>query len=195
MSSSVRKRDGSTSDITPSLRDNCGHEKTWITGGIAVLCPMAASSQMLNVKIVQRQNGQIQSTYAVAGHSCFNSNASANRSGLGDSVNCNGSGTTNTVTTAPHVVSYSVSGATYSLLLPDGRVAVVNCTAKFAEHFAGAAGNKRSCRMPINDDLQAEFKGKNAKLMWPVSLDGKKMELETYTILGIVPAQTQAQAQ
>jgi hypothetical protein len=40
--------------------------------------------------------------------------------------------------------------------------------------------------MPIVDDLQAEFKGKNAKLIWPVSLDGKKMESETYTILGVL---------
>jgi hypothetical protein len=150
---------------------------------------MAASCQLLNVKIIQRQNGQTQYTYAVAGHSTSTSNGNANCSGIGDSVNCNASGNTYTTTTAPHVVSYAVSGATYSLLLPDGRMAVVNCAAKFAEHFAGPAGNHRSCRMPINDDLQVDFKGKNAKLIWPVSLDGKKMESETYTILGIIPAQ------
>ncbi len=42
--------------------------------------------------------------------------------------------------------------------------------------------------MPIVDDIQADFKGKNAKLIWPASLDGKKKESETYTILGILPA-------
>ena len=145
---------------------------------------------VVELKIVQRQNGQTQYTYAVAGHSISTSNGNANCSGIGDSVNCNASGNTYTTTTAPHVVSYAVSGATYSAPeLPDGRVAVVNCAAKFAECFAGPIGNHRSCRQPINDDLQVEFKGKNAKLLWPVSLDGKKMESETYTILGIIPAQ------
>ena len=82
--------------------------------------------------------------------------------------------------------SFRVRGATYSLLLPDGRVAVVNCESKFAEHMAGAAGNKRSCRMPIVDDIQAEFNGDKAKLSWSVSLDGKKMASETYKILGVL---------
>ncbi len=41
--------------------------------------------------------------------------------------------------------------------------------------------------MPLVDDIQAEFKGKNAKLEWPVSLDGKKMESETYPILAVLP--------
>jgi hypothetical protein len=67
---------------------------------------------------------------------------------------------------------------------------VVNCVSKFAEHFAGAAGNHRSCRIPILDDIHAEFKGKDAKLFWPVSLDGKRLESETYKILAVLPAGT-----
>ena len=82
--------------------------------------------------------------------------------------------------------SFKVHGATFTLQLPDGRLAVVNCESKFAEHMAGPAGNHRSCRMPIIDHIQAEFKGDNAKLMWPVSLDGKKLQSETYKILGIL---------
>jgi len=152
-------------------------------------CAGIASAQMMDVKIIQRQNNETHYTYQVAGHSTSTSSGNANCNGSGSSVNCNGSSSTDTSTTAPQAISYSVSGATYSLLLPDGRVAVVNCLSKFAEHFAGPAGNKRSCRMPIVDDLQVEFKGKDAKLIWPVSLDGKKMESETYTILGILPKQ------
>jgi hypothetical protein len=41
--------------------------------------------------------------------------------------------------------------------------------------------------MPIIDDVNVEFKGKNAKIFWPVSLDGKKLESETYTILAVLP--------
>jgi hypothetical protein len=40
--------------------------------------------------------------------------------------------------------------------------------------------------MPLVDSIQADFDGDNAKLIWPVSLDGKKMQSETYKILGIL---------
>ena len=64
---------------------------------------------------------------------------------------------------------------------------VVNCESKFAEHFAGRAGNRRSCRMPLVDDIEAEFSGDKAKLKWSVSLDGKTTESETYKILAVLP--------
>jgi hypothetical protein len=86
---------------------------------------------------------------------------------------------TSGTSTPGHEVSCSVRGATYSLLLPDGRAAVVDCESKFAEHMAGPAGNKRSCRIPIVDDIQADFSGDKAKLSWPVSLDRKKTASET----------------
>jgi hypothetical protein len=146
--------------------------------------PMAA--QNLSVKIIQRQTSETGYTYQVAGHTNSLSDASANCSGNSSNVNCSASGSTNTTYTAPMIHSYNVTGATFSLLLPDGRVAIVNCTSKFAEHFAGRDGNHRSCRMPIVDDVDVEFKGKNAKIFWPVSLDGKKFESETYTILAVL---------
>jgi hypothetical protein len=52
--------------------------------------------------------------------------------------------------------------------------------------MAGRAGNRRSCRVPLVDNIQADFNGDNAKLIWPVSLDGKKMQSETYKILAIL---------
>lgn len=39
---------------------------------------------------------------------------------------------------------------------------------------------------PMVDDIKAEFKDDNAKLFWPVSIDGKKLESETYKIIGVV---------
>ena len=82
--------------------------------------------------------------------------------------------------------TFKVHGATFTLQLPDGPLAIVNCESKFAEHMAGHAGNRRSCRMPVVDDIQADFKGGSAKLIWPVSLDGKKLESETHKILGVL---------
>ena len=49
--------------------------------------------------------------------------------------------------------------------------------------MAGRVGNRRSCRTPLVESIQADFNGDNAKLIWPVSLDGKKMQSETYKIL------------
>jgi len=36
------------------------------------------------------------------------------------------------------------------------------------------------------DHFQVDFNKNNAKLIWPVSLDGKKMESETYKILAVL---------
>jgi hypothetical protein len=36
------------------------------------------------------------------------------------------------------------------------------------------------------DEIQADFHGDNAKLEWVVSLDGRKMQSETYKILAIL---------
>jgi hypothetical protein len=82
--------------------------------------------------------------------------------------------------------TFKVYGATFTLQLPDGRLTIVNCESKFAEHMAGRVGNRRSCRTPLVDTIEADFSGDNAKLIWPVSLDGKKMQSETYKILGIL---------
>src|SRR5580700_8875421 len=116
---------------------------------LALVCASSAWSQTLNVKVVDRQDKEDGYDYA----------AVYNNVVVGK--------------------SFKVHGATFTLQLPDGRLAVVNCESKFAEHMAGRAGNRRSCRMPIVDSIQADFHGDNAKLIWPVSLDGKKMQTET----------------
>jgi hypothetical protein len=155
--------------------------------GIFVIAATAPTfAQKLSVKIINREENETEYTYVVPGYSSSNSNTSVNCSGTTTNVNCNGSTHTTETSTTPHEVSYRVRGATYSLQLPDGRVAVVNCDSKFAEHFAGHAGNKRSCRMPLVDDIEVDFNGDKAKLSWPVSIDGKKMASETYKILGVL---------
>jgi hypothetical protein len=160
--------------------------RTLLIGVVVLFTVIQAFGQKLAVKIINRQEGETQYTYVVPGYSSSNSNTNVNCSDSGSDVNCNGTTTTNGTSTPGHAVTFSVRGATYSLLLPDGRVAVVNCESKFAEHMAGAAGNKRSCRMPIVDDIEADFSSDKAKLSWPVSLDGKKMASETYKILGVL---------
>jgi hypothetical protein len=145
-----------------------------------------ALGQKLAVKIIDRQDNDTDYTYVVPAHWFSNSNTNVNCGGGDTNVNCNGTTNTTGTITPAHQVSYHVRGATFTLQLPDGRAAIVNCESKFAEHFAGHAGNHRSCRMPLVENIEAEFHGDKAKLIWVVSLDGKKMQSETYKVLAIL---------
>jgi hypothetical protein len=140
----------------------------------------------LTVKIIDRQDNNTDYTYVVPGHFNSQSNSQVGCVGGANTVNCNGSTTTSGSSMPAHQVSYHVRGATFTLQLPDGRAAVVNCESKFKERMAGPAGNHRSCRIPLVDNIQAEFHGDNAKLIWVVSLDGKKMQSETYKVLAVL---------
>jgi hypothetical protein len=100
---------------------------------------------------------------------------------------------TNGVSPSLLVGEYNVSGATLSLLLPDNRVVVANCVAKRrAWHNArddantNNLGHYRSCRQPPTDKIIVEFKGDDARLLWPVSIDGTKMQNETYKIIAVL---------
>jgi hypothetical protein len=152
---------------------------------LAVLS-VAAEKKVISVKIIDRQDHDSTYTYFVPGYSTSNTNSTASCFGTDSNVNCAGSTRATTTSMPAHGGSFSVKGATFSLEMPDGRIAVVNCDSKFAEHFAGPAGNHRSCRTPLINELQVEFSGDSAKLMWPVSIDGKKMQSETYKILGVL---------
>jgi len=142
------------------------------------------AAQKLEVQIINRQVSDTDYAYVVPGRLDSQSNSTANCFGIANSVNCSGSTTTTGSVTPAHEVSYPVRGATFSLLLPDGRVAVVNCESKYA--LRGDYINRRSCRIPLVDNIQAEFDGDKAKLKWPVSIDGKKMESETYKLLAVL---------
>jgi hypothetical protein len=151
---------------------------------------MTAEKKEMTVKIVDRQNNETHYTYVVSGYSTATANTNVNCLGTESSVNCSASTRVNGSNIPAHAVSFEVQGATYSLQLPDGRVVVVNCESKFKERFAGRVGNRRSCRMPLVDEIQAEFSGDKVKLKWPVSIDGNKLESETYKILGIFDKKT-----
>jgi hypothetical protein len=131
-------------------------KRTIAVASLILTSAVSAGAQKLNVKIVDRQDKEDQYDYA----------AVYNNVAVGK--------------------TFKVHGATFTLELPDGRLAVVNCESKFAEHMAGRVGNRRSCRTPIVDNIEVDFHGENAKLIWPVSLDGKKLQSETYKILGIL---------
>lgn len=143
-----------------------------------LLCsPVWLHAQKMDVRIIQRQSSETNYNYVIPGFSNSNANGSLNCYGS----SCYGSAHSSGMSIPGRVGSYSVSGATFSLALPDGRIAVVNCNSK-----GWGNRHRRSCRTPFVNNIEAEFNGKNAKLIWPVSLDGKKMESETYTVLAVL---------
>ncbi len=155
-----------------------------VASALSVCCAITCFGQTMSVKVIQRQNNETGVSGYVPGHFSSSSDTNANCYGGSTNVNCSGTTSSTGTYTAPRTISYSVTGATLSLLLPDGRVAVVNCVSKYKLKMDYV--NQRSCRMPLVDDVQAEFKGKSAKLTWTASIDGKKFESETYKILAVL---------
>jgi hypothetical protein len=103
-----------------------------------LMCPASALfAQKYDVKIVDRKDNETGYSYVVPSYSNSHSDSTANCSSSDTNINCNGSTTTNGYSTPAHQVSFHVRGATFMLLLPDGRAAVVNCESKFAERMAG----------------------------------------------------------
>lgn len=143
----------------------------------------ASAAERMKVKIIDRQSNETQYTYVVPGHSSSNSRTDVNCYGGGANVNCSGSTRTTGTSSPARIRSYELRGATFTLLLPDDRVVLVNCDRKL--NMGWGMNTFRSCRMPLKDEIQVEFKGDKAKLMWPVSIDGKKLQSETYKILAV----------
>jgi len=145
----------------------------------------SAPGQMFDVKIINREANETEYSFVVPGSSRTNTNANANCTGIPNTVYCAGSATSTTSSMPAQARSYTVTGATWSLQLPDGRIAVVNCESK-ANWTQPGRGPRRSCRLPLVDNIQAEFDGDSAKLKWNVSIDGKKVQDETYKILAVI---------
>lgn len=152
----------------------------------------------LSVQIANKMSNSSEYQYTVPGYENYNcSGAAAGRTTISDSltnpavsvvsrnkanVNCNAVG-------APsRTVNYTVHGATMSLLLPDGRLVVINCDSR--PSYNGNSSEQRSCREPLSDEIQVVFDQDNARLLWNASVDGTTMGAESYKIIGILSKST-----
>lgn len=159
----------------------------------------------LEVKVVGKQESTTAFSYVVPGYtySTYQSNPAWTGQGTtGYGVKTNGTATN--IPAQEH--SYSVRGAMLSLQLPDGRIAIVNCTGKTNwTDISHPNQMTRSCRIPPDSvtTLQAKFAGADAKLSW--EWEEKKMislndamtvthkESETYKLIDVlVPAKAPA---
>ncbi|WP_152982552.1 hypothetical protein [Stenotrophomonas humi] len=155
---------------------------------LAVAANVHAGERM-TVTVIDRQDSAQDYAYSVPGISNSYTTGSAQCSGYGSSANCSGTANTSTVSAPGFVGTYQVRGATLSLQLPDGRIAVANCAAKMNWSEWSNPSMYRSCRIPMSSTVSAEFSGDKVKLEWPVSIDGKKLQKESYKILAILDAQ------
>jgi hypothetical protein len=154
---------------------------------VFLLVASIRAGQKFEVKIVNRQTGETGYSYVVPGSARTNGDVNVNCNGTTNTVNCSGTSTSTTTSVPAQEISYSVTGATFTLQLPDGRLAVVNCESKFNwTDFSKPNQIRRSCKIPLVDIIQAEFDGDKALLKWPVSIDGKKTQSETYKILAVL---------
>jgi hypothetical protein len=148
-------------------------------------CDAASYGQTMNVKIIKRQTGDTAYNYSTPGRTDTTTKTRTKCKEGTYGEHCVKVTEHETEYVPPTQGTYAVTGATLSLLLPDGRVAVVNCASKL-NLFSTDPHPQRSCRIPPVDNIQVEFKGNNAKLAWPVSVDGLKLESETYKIVALL---------
>jgi hypothetical protein len=152
-----------------------------LTATVVLAMSPAVFAQTLLVHIVQRHDTKTELTAVIpegADATPAKSSTTEKKAASGKSTGAADKGTPTR--------SYTVTGATLTLQLPDRRLVQVSCESKYALRFDYI--NRRSCRTPPADEVTAEFNGDEAKLVWSVSLDNRKMQSETYTILNILPS-------
>jgi len=156
-----------------------------LTAAIALTITPAAFAQTLLVHIVERKDTKTELTAEIPDQA----DSKASKSSTGEKKAAGSGGNDKSPAKADKETqtrSYSVTGATLTLQLPDRRLVRVACESKYALRFDYI--NRRSCRTPPADEVTAEFNGNEAKLIWSVSLDNRKTQSETYTILNIMPS-------
>jgi len=152
-----------------------------LTTAFALTLTPAAFAQTLLVHIVERQDTKTELTAEIPEQA-----ETALKSLTGEKKAGDSDKSAAKADKAPQTRSYTVTGATLTLQLPDRRLVRVTCESKYSLRFDYI--NRRSCRTPPADEVTAEFNGNEAKLIWSVSLDNRKTQSETYTILNIVPS-------
>jgi hypothetical protein len=147
-------------------------------------CQMnAAYAQKLEVSVLNRQDSDLNYFAVIPGHSseaAVTSQSCALDFNPADCLPANGG---NALLSSQGEVTYNVVGTTLSLLLPDGRVALVNCVNRYSPK--GNYINRKSCGMPLVERVHAEFSGKTAKLKWAIGGEGK-VESETYKLVALL---------
>jgi hypothetical protein len=160
----------------------------WLAFGLAALSLVysvgSASAQKIDVSVLYRQDSDNRYIAIIPGYTGPEADITGACMLDPDPANCPRVDATMTDGSP----TYMLVGTTLSLLLPDGRIALVNCQNRFSSK--GTYINRRSCGMPMVQHVQAEFVGQSAKLEWPVGTDSRKTESETYKVVALLAKRT-----
>lgn len=154
----------------------------WVAIAIAIYCVAPCirpvSAQKLEATVLYRQNSDSDYRPLVPGYSDPTTPDCAAELGNAECYDPSQAQAGSTP------VSYNVIGTTLSLLLPDGRVVVLNCQNKYS--FGRTYIVRRNCGMPLVEHVEAEFRGTTARLEWPVGPESRKIESEKYTVVAVL---------
>jgi hypothetical protein len=161
-----------------------------VVGSLCVTAlAIATSAQKMDARVIDRRADETTYIYHVPAHPSATPTAPTDcntiSSSSSSSGNCSTSAPSTTDDPTSASPSYRVTGTTLALLLPGGRIAVVNCVSKNMLKIDPI--NRRSCRMPNTDAIQANFSGRSVKLKWQSRLDARKLRSETYRLVAFVP--------
>src|SRR5262245_55980434 len=122
---------------------------------VLLLCSgLLCAAEKVKVKIIDRRDSEREYSYTAPQEVHATSKTDVNCRAYPNSANCDAPTKATGTVTPPQTISYSVRGATFSLLLPNGKVVVVNCDSKYK--LRGDSINRRSCRTPIADEIDVE---------------------------------------
>jgi hypothetical protein len=165
----------------------------WVGWGMVLVtlapCAPSATAQKLEATVLYRQDSDVNYFAVIPGYSSRVAENTSTCTLDPDPAECSPTGH-NQLLSAEGEVTYNVVGTTVSLLLPDGRIALLNCVNKYSAR--GNYVSRRSCGMPMSEHVQADINGKTAKLKWTVGAEGKN-ESETYKVLALLDKQLIAQ--
>lgn len=160
----------------------------WLVLGLAALSLAflvpSASAQKVEASVLYRQDSDNRYIAVIPGYTGPESDITGACLLDPDPANCPQMDVNGTNGTP----SYLVAGTTLSLVLPDGRVALVNCQSHYS--YKGEYISRRNCGMPMVQQVEAVFNGRTAKLTWPSAQDGRKSESETYVVIAMLNKRT-----
>lgn len=160
----------------------------WLAFGLTALSlalsSLSAFAQKIEVSVLYRQDSDSRYLAVVPGYTGPEADITGACILDPDPANC----PPITASAADGTPNYMLVGTTLSLLLPDGRVVLVNCQNLYSSK--GDYINRRGCGMPMVERVQAEFVGPKAKLEWQIGADYKKTRSETYQVVAVFEKRT-----
>src|ERR1700739_1956801 len=128
-----------------------------MTFAFVASCAPLASAQKLEATVLYRQDSDVNYFAVIPGYSSPAPESSPTCALDPNPAVCSSTTPGNELLSEQGEVTYNVTGTTLSLLLPDGRIALVNCVNKYSPK--GNYVNRRSCGMPLVEHVQAELNG------------------------------------